>query len=303
MHISVLDKEIIEYFELDKNRTIVDATVGLGGHTRIILEYCDNFKVIGIDQDKDALNYASRNLINYRDRVILKHGNFSNLASLVKKPVDGVLFDLGVSSMQLDNKERGFSFNKEAKLDMRMNREQELTAKKVINSYPASKLVEIIKEYGEERWANKIAERIVQTRKLDSIETTKELADIVRSTIPKKFWPKNIEPATKTFQAIRIEVNQELDNLKEGLDQALKILKPRGRVVVISFHSLEDRIVKNKFKYWAKDCICPPDYPICKCDKEKEVKILTKKPIRANQEEIENNPRARSAKLRACEKI
>jgi 16S rRNA (cytosine1402-N4)-methyltransferase len=302
-HQPVLVDKVIKCLNLKGNSVLVDATIGLGGHSLAILNSCLDCKIIGIDRDKQALNIASKKLISFKNRVVLKPGNFTELKSLVNQKVDGILFDLGISSMQLDKRERGFSFDKKAKLDMRMNNESKLTAEKIVNSYSANHLTKIIGEYGEERWAKRIAENIVKARKDQKIETTTELAEIVRSTIPKKNWPKKIDPATKTFQAIRIEVNDELNNLKIGLDKALEILKPKGRIVVISFHSLEDRIVKNKFKYWAKDCICPPDYPICKCNKQKQVKILTQRPIRADRKELENNPRAKSAKLRVAEKL
>ncbi len=302
-HIPVLEDRVIKFLKPADNKVVVDATLGLGGHALSILKKCSNCQIIGIDQDKQALKLAQKNLAEYQNRITLKQGNFVHLDELVNKKVDGVIFDLGLSSMQLDKDNRGFSFRKKAKLDMRMNQNQTKAAQDVINNYSVDKLTEIIRNYGEERWAKKIALNINETRKEGKIKTTDQLARIIRSSIPKKFWPKKIDPSTRTFQAIRIEVNDELKNLEKGLDVAIRLLKKGGRVVVISFHSLEDRIVKNKFKDWAKDCVCPPDYPICKCDKEKQVKILTKKPIRASKKEIELNPRSRSAKLRACEKI
>lgn len=303
-HQPVLVGQVINQLNLnDKKKLIIDATLGLGGHSKQILENCPKCSLIGIDQDDQALISSAKRLGKYKDRIRIIKGNFSNINQLIDERVDGILFDLGLSSMQIDDSSRGFSFNKEAELDMRMDKSSKLTAQQVINNYSVNKLTAIIRKYGEEKWAKKIAINIDRVRKREQIETTVQLAEIIRNSIPRKYWPKNIDPTTKTFQAIRIEVNDELNNLKKGLDQGFKLLKKGGRVVVISFHSLEDRIVKNKFKDWVKECVCPPDYPICKCEKEKQIKILTKKPIRADKKEVELNPRASSAKLRACEKI
>ncbi len=299
-HKPVLKEEALNFLDPKKGQTIIDATVGLGGHSLYLLKKVDGLKIIGVDKDRQALKAAKENLEPFQDRVDLIKGNFVNLSKLINKTVAGVLLDLGVSSMQLDKAERGFAFSKNAQLDMRMDKDKKLTAKEIVNTYSGKNLEKILKEYGEERWTKKIVQKILQER---PIKTTKKLAAVVQRAIPAKYQSNRIHPATRTFQAIRIEVNDELSKLKEGLKESFKILKKEGKLVVISYHSLEDRIVKNYFRYLETDCVCPEDYPICKCDKKQETKILTKKPITASKKEVENNPRSRSAKLRAIEKI
>lgn len=301
-HEPVLKKELVEYLNPKPGQQIVDATIGLAGHSLALLKKEPKLKIIGIDQDKQALKIAKKNLKVY-ENIELIHGNFAELDILINEQVDAVIFDLGVSSMHLDDQERGFSFKTTQKLDMRMNQDQKLTAYEVVNNYSVNKLKEIIKYYGEERWAKKIANMIYKERLDKEIKTTTELEEIVKSAIPKRYWPRNINPATRTFQAIRIEVNNELAGLKQGLKSAFKRLKKDGLIVCISFHSLEDRIVKKQFKLWEKDCICLPTSPICNCDKKKQVEIITKKPIRPTEQEINKNLRARSAKMRVCRKI
>jgi len=337
-HIPVLAEQVARYIKPVKNKTIIDATVGLGGHSLAILKRWPDCQIIGIDRDNTALKIAKQKLVRFRSRIKLIPGDFANLEKLVNNKsqelfhdreiilgnqrfqkkrlkssqleIGGILFDLGISSFQLDQAGRGFSFKKAGWLDMRMDRPtiknqdpKAKTAKRVINNYSEERLTRIIRKYGEERWAKRISREISRARKNREISTTTQLAGIIRRAIPRKKWPRKIDPATKTFQAIRIEVNDELRNIGQGLDQALKILSKGGRILVISYHSLEDRIVKRKFRYWAKDCICPPDFPVCRCNKKKEVEILTKKPIRPTKKEVELNPRSRSAKLRAIEKI
>ena len=217
--------------------------------------------------------------------------------------VDGMLFDLGVSSPQLDNAERGFSYQKEGPLDMRMNQNQSLTAAEIVNNYSQSELEKIIEEYGEENWAARIAEFIVKMRKDKKIKTTQDLVEVIKAAVPKGARRSGGHPARRTFQALRIATNNELKQLENLIDKAVSYLNPGGRLVIISFHSLEDRIVKHSFRELAKDCICPPDFPICVCDKKAEVKVLTRSPVQASKEEEESNPRSRSAKLRAAEKL
>jgi len=301
-HNPVLAKKVVKYINPKPGQIIVDATIGLAGHSLALLKKEPKLKIIGIDQDKQALKIADKNLKKYRN-IELYHINFKQLDVSIREKVDAVIFDLGVSSMQLDDQERGFSFKTTQKLDMRMNQKQKLTAYGVVNNYSVEELKEIIKYYGEERWAKKIANMIYKQRQDREIKTTTELEETVKSAIPKRYWPRNINPATRTFQAIRIEVNNELTGLKQGLKSAFKLSKKNGLIVCISFHSLEDRIVKKQFKLWQKDCICPPTSPICTCDKKKEVEIITKKPIRPTEQEIKENPRARSAKMRVCKKI
>jgi len=301
-HQPVLVKELIQYLNPKPNQIIVDATIGLAGHSLALLKKEPKLKIIGVDQDKQALDIAKENLKDYNN-IDLIHGSFVDLDLLVREQADAIVFDLGVSSMHLDDQKRGFSFKTTQKLDMRMNQDEKLTAYKVINNYSVNQLTEVIKYYGEERWAKKIAKMICKQRIDRDIKTTTELANIVERAIPKQYWPRNINPATRTFQAIRIEVNNELAGLKQGLKNSFKRLKKDGLLVCISFHSLEDRITKKQFKLWEKDCICLPTSPICNCDKEKEAEIITKKPIRPTEKEISKNPRARSAKMRVCKKI
>lgn len=304
-HISVLLEETIEGLNIKSDGIYLDGTLGGGGHSKEIVKRLDNGKLIGIDQDSDALREAKENLKEYKDKVIIKKSNFKNfdkiLDDLSIKNIDGFLVDLGVSSFQLDEGSRGFSYHKDYPLDMRMDREKELTAYKVVNEYSQEELANIIYLYGEEKWAKRIAEFIVKERINSPIKTTFDLVEVLKKAIPKSAR-EDKHPAIKTFQAIRIEVNNELNILEDTIHRVVGRLNKGGRIAVITFHSLEDRIIKNVFRDLEKDCICDPRAPICTCDKVSEIKIITRKPIVASKEEIENNKRSRSAKLRIAEK-
>ena len=307
-HIPVLFHEIMDIMEPKPGEFFVDCTLGGGGHSKGFLERTSpDGRLIGIDQDTNALAAAQQNLSSYEGRVVFVHSNYQNLDAILNEyapeGVDGILFDIGVSSHQLDEKDRGFSYMQDAPLDMRMNREQSLDAWQVVNTYSEDELHRIFKEYGEERWAKRVAKFIVEFRSQKPIETTGELVDIIKRAIPKGAREEGSHPAKRTFQAIRIEVNNELGVLQDTIAVAVKHLKKGGRLGIISFHSLEDRIVKEQFRYFASDCICPPELPFCQCDKVSEVKILTRKPVTASAEELEANSRAKSAKFRAVEKI
>ena len=307
-HIPVLFQEIMEIMAPKQGELFVDCTLGGGGHSRGFLERSgpDGY-LIGIDQDTEALEAARQNLSAYSERVTYVHSNYSQLDEILNlyapEGVDGILFDIGVSSHQLDEKERGFSYMQDAPLDMRMDQEQILDAWHVVNTYKEEELVRILKEYGEERWAKRIAKFIVEFRRNKSIDTTGELVDIIKRAIPKGAREEGSHPAKRTFQAIRIEVNDELGVLERTIAVAVKHLKKGGRLGIISFHSLEDRIVKEQFRYFASDCVCPPELPFCQCDKVSEVEILTRKPVTASLEELELNSRAKSAKFQAVKKI
>lgn len=304
-HVSVLLDECLEALNIKEDGTYVDCTLGGAGHTKEILKRLKGGKLIGIDQDTDALNNAKEALKEY-DNVTLVHSNFEEIRKIIEEHapegVDGILMDLGVSSYQLDEGERGFSYMKDAPLDMRMNREDDLTAYEVINSYEEEDIYRIIRDYGEENWAKRIAEFIVKARGEKPIETTLELVEIIKKAIPSKARREGPHPAKRTFQAIRIEVNRELTIIRNTILDAVDGLKPEGRLVIITFHSLEDRIVKNTYKELMYPCTCPSNMP-CICGKTATVKILTKKPILPGELEIEENPRSRSAKLRVLEKI
>ncbi|QBD85149.1 16S rRNA (cytosine(1402)-N(4))-methyltransferase RsmH [Clostridium tetani] len=306
-HISVLLDECIEGLNIKENGIYVDCTLGGAGHSSEILKKLSKEgKLIGIDQDEEALKAASEKLKEY-ENVLYKHSNFYHIKDILEElevgKVDGILMDLGVSSYQLDEKSRGFSYMQNAPLDMRMNKKSSLDAYEVVNFYDESKLARIIKDYGEERFAKRISNFIVESRENKKIETTGELVDIIKRAIPAKFRREGPHPAKRTFQAIRIEVNGELEILNKAIEDSVKSLKSGGRIAIITFHSLEDRIVKNKFKELEDPCICPKDFPICTCGKEPLVKIITRKPIDPSKEEVEVNPRSRSAKLRIAEKL
>jgi 16S rRNA (cytosine1402-N4)-methyltransferase len=280
--------------------------LGRGGHTAGILENLgDEGLVIALDRDLEAIK-AVKDSIESKN-LILEHANYINIGDVLDKheidKVDGMIFDLGVSSPQLDDSDRGFSYQNNGPLDMRMNRDQKLTAADIVNNYRKDKLKEIIYDYGEENWAARIADFIVAYREKKEIETTFELVDIIKAAIPASARRSGGHPARRTFQALRIATNNELNQLEDMITNAVNRLKKGGRICIISFHSLEDRIVKHKFKDLASDCVCPPELPVCACDKEPLVKIITKSPIRATEEEIEENYRSRSAKLRVAEKI
>ncbi|MFZ3173142.1 MAG: 16S rRNA (cytosine(1402)-N(4))-methyltransferase RsmH [Carboxydocellales bacterium] len=307
-HISVLLEECMQGLKLHADEgTFVDCTLGGAGHSRAILERTGpTGRLIGIDQDRTALEAARERLLDYGDRVTLVHNNFYNLEAVLDELeidlVDGVLFDLGVSSYQLDTAERGFSYQHNALLDMRMNTSgADPTARDLVNTWSAEQLNQIIWEYGEERWAKRIAQFIVQERQQKPIETTGDLVEVIKKAVPSGARREGPHPAKRTFQALRIAVNDELNRFEQALRQGVNRLKPGGRVCVITFHSLEDRIAKQVFSELAKKCICPPELPICRCNKEQVVKVITNKPILPVEAEITANPRARSAKLRIAE--
>ena len=305
-HEPVMLKEVVDSLLVGTTGVYVDGTVGGGGHAYAILKNTDAF-LVGIDCDDEALQFAERKLSEFGSRKVLIKANFADLENILRnlniKKVDGVLLDLGVSSRQLDNAQRGFSFSQQATLDMRMDRGLKLSAYDIVNSFAQNELAKIIRFYGEEKMANRIARAISEKRKLSPIETTTELASIVVSCMPAELRWQKIHPATRTFQAIRIAVNNELDNIKPAIDATAEVLKIGGRVCVISFHSLEDRIVKNEIRSLEGVCVCPKDVPFCVCQKEAKLKNLTRKPIVPTEEEKEANPRARSARLRVARRI
>jgi 16S rRNA (cytosine1402-N4)-methyltransferase len=306
-HLSVMPDEVIHYLNPQPGGIYLDGTLGGGGHARLILEQCTpGGMLIGIDQDQEALRAAGQRLSGFGASAQLVHGNFGDLTSHLERlgvsALDGFILDLGVSSHQLDRPERGFSFQHDAPLDMRMDTSQGRTAADLLNDLPEEELERIIRNYGEERWAKRIASFIVKARLEAPIAGTFHLVDIIKGAVPKAKWDEHIHPATRTFQAIRIAVNRELENLEKGLKAALNHLNPGGRGVVISFHSLEDRIVKHIFREYASGCTCPRNLPVCVCNNLPRVKVLTGRPVMATEMEISGNPRSRSAKLRAVEK-
>lgn len=307
-HVSVLLRECIEQLNIKPDGIYVDCTAGGGGHSlEIVKRLTDGGRLIAIDRDEDALRAAGVRLADYADRVTFVHSNYAALQSVLAdlgiSQVDGVLADLGVSSYQLDTAERGFSYMQDAPLDMRMDREQPLRAYDVVNTYSEEELRRILFDYGEEKFARNIAANIVKKRNERPIETTLELAELVKSSMPKAAREGGHHPAKRTFQAIRIEVNSELSSIPPALDAAVHALRPEGRIAVITFHSLEDRLVKQKFAALASGCTCPREFPVCVCGKKPVVRIITKKPVTAGEDELEVNPRSRSAKLRVAEKI
>lgn len=306
-HISVLLNECIEGLNIKKDGIYVDCTLGGAGHSSEIVKLLgEKGRLVGIDQDKDALKAAGERLKEYKN-VTLVHSNFHNIYDILNdlniSGVDGILMDLGVSSYQLDNGERGFSYMQDAPLDMRMNRENSLSAYEVINSYSEEELSRIIKEYGEDKFAKRIANFIVKNREKKSIETTLDLVDIIKMAIPAKARREGPHPAKRTFQAIRIEVNKELDIIENTIRNGVKKLNKGGRMAIITFHSLEDRIVKNVYKDLSNPCKCPSTFPICVCNKVPTVKTISRKPIEPSKKELTINPRSRSAKLRVLERI
>lgn len=306
-HISVLLNECIEGLNIKEDGIYVDGTLGGAGHSsEIVKNLCERGRLIGIDQDKDALKAAKEKLKDYNN-VTFVHSNFYNIENILHDlnivGVDGILMDLGVSSYQLDNGERGFSYMQDAALDMRMNRENSLSAYEVINSYSEEDLFRIIKDYGEEKFAKRIANFIINKRKEKNIESTLELVDVIKAAIPAKARREGPHPAKRTFQAIRIEVNKELEIIEKTIRDGVEKLNVGGRMAIITFHSLEDRIVKTVYKNLANPCTCPSSFPVCVCNKKPIVKIITRKPIEASKEELDYNPRSRSAKLRIIEKI
>ena len=306
-HVPVLLHECLDALAIKPDGIYVDGTLGRAGHSLEIVKRLTTGRRSGIDRDETAIAAARERLANYGDRVTLVHSNFDRigdiLADLHIDGADGMLFDLGVSSPQLDDAERGFSYMHDAPLDMRMDRTAYLTAREVVNSWSYEELRRILFEYGEERYAPAIAKRIVQHREQQPIETTLELVDIIKSAMPPQALREKQHPAKRSFQAIRIAVNDELGAVETVMKKAVPLLNPGGRLAVITFHSLEDRIVKNAMAEAAKGCTCPPSFPVCVCGKKPQVRIVTRKPIVSGEEELERNPRARSAKLRICEKL
>ncbi len=307
VHRSVLLQECIDALDIKPDGIYLDGTLGGAGHSSQIAKRLTTGRLIGVDRDTVALEAARERLAPYMDRVTLVHSNFSEIASILDDlgltKIDGMLFDLGVSSPQLDDGSRGFSYMADAPLDMRMNRQDALSAYDVVNGWPREELRRILFDYGEERYAPLIAAAIERRREQAPIETTLELVDVIRSAMPNKALREKQHPAKRSFQAIRIAVNDELGSVERMMKDAVERLAPGGRLAVITFHSLEDRIVKSGMQNAARGCTCPPEFPVCVCGNKPKVKILTKKPIVSGEEELAENPRARSAKLRVAEKL
>ncbi|ERM92795.1 16S rRNA methyltransferase [Caldanaerobacter subterraneus subsp. yonseiensis KB-1] len=305
VHKSVLLKETIEHLNINPEGIYVDGTLGGGGHSEEILKRLTTGKLIAIDRDEEAILAAKERLKDYKNVIYIKD-NFKNIKEILRnlgiEKVDGILLDLGVSSYQLEEVERGFSYMKDAPLDMRMDKTSPFSAYDVVNRYSEKELERVIREYGEEKWASRIAKFIVEERKKGDIKTTSQLVEIIKKAIPASARRTGPHPAKRTFQAIRIEVNEELKDLDKALEDMVEVLRGKGRIAVITFHSLEDRIVKNTFKKLENPCTCPPGLP-CTCGKQPVIKIITKKPILPSKEEVEENPRSRSAKLRVAEKL
>lgn len=306
-HVSVLLDECLEGLRIRPDGIYVDGTLGGAGHSSRIAAELTTGRLIGIDRDETALAAAAGRLAPYRDRVTLVHSNFSELASVLRQldipGVDGILLDLGVSSPQLDDSERGFSYMADAPLDMRMDCSETLSAATVVNTWPYEELKRILYDYGEERYAPQIAAAICKRREHAPIKTTLELVGVIRSAMPPAALREKQHPAKRSFQAIRIAVNDELGAVSRVMEDAIPCLNPGGRLAVITFHSLEDRIVKSAMAAAAKGCTCPPNFPVCVCGKKPAVRLVTRKPIVSGEEELARNPRARSAKLRICEKL
>ena len=306
-HVSVLLEECIEALNIKPDGIYVDGTLGGGGHSSRIAAQLTTGRLIGIDRDPVALAAAGERLKPFADRVTLVHSNFDEMDTVLKdlgiSGVDGILMDLGVSSPQLDDGSRGFSYMADAPLDMRMNGEDTLDARQIVNTWSYEELKRILYDYGEERYAPRIGAAICKRREEAPIETTLELVDIIRGAMPAAALREKQHPAKRSFQAIRIAVNDELGSVERVMKQAVPCLNPGGRLAVITFHSLEDRIVKNAMAEAAKGCICPREFPVCVCGRKPQVKIITRKPITATDDELAANPRARSAKLRVCEKL
>jgi 16S rRNA (cytosine1402-N4)-methyltransferase len=308
LHIPVLTEEVIAHLKCREGGMFVDATIGEGGHALDILRASGQNKVIGIDQDQEILERARERVASYAERVTLIHDDFTHLPLILQalgiERVDGIVFDLGVSQFHFLEQGRGFSLQLDGPLDMRIDTRGKLTASDIVNHFPLEKIEKILRGYGEERWAKRIVKVIGKERQRKKIETTGELAEICSRAIPSKYHPRRLHPATKTFLALRIAVNEELNKIEEVLPIAPLLLKRGGRIGVISFHSLEDRIVKQGFKKLESTCVCPSSLPQCVCGgREKVLQIITKRPVTANPEELRNNPRARSAKLRVAERV
>ena len=306
-HKSIMLAETIESLHIKPDGIYVDGTLGGGGHSlEIAKRLTDGGRLIGIDQDGDAIEAAGQRLAPYSDRVTIVRSNYAQMKQVLQElsidKVDGILLDLGVSSYQLDNGERGFTYREDVPLDMRMDKRQERTARDIVNTYSETELYHIIRDYGEDKFAKNIAKHIVNKRKESPIETTGQLIEVIKSAIPMKVRAVGGHPAKKTFQAIRIECNRELDVLKDSIDAMIDLLNPGGRLCIITFHSLEDRIVKRAFKKNENPCTCPPNFPVCVCGNVSKGKQLTRKPIIPGEEELEYNKRAKSSKLRVFER-
>jgi len=308
-HLSVMPDEVLRFLDPRSGGCYLDGTLGGAGHAALIAEQClpGGGTLMGIDRDREALLAATARLACFGEGVKLIHGDFAEVVHHLNShgiaQLDGFLLDLGVSSHQLDSVQRGFSFQQDAALDMRMDTGAGETAADLVNSLPEHELERIIREYGEERWAKRVAAFIVKARSEAPIKSTFQLVDVIKGAIPKAKWEERLHPATRTFQALRIAVNHELESLEQGLRGALDHLKPGGRGVVISFHSLEDRIAKHIFREYATGCICPRNLPVCVCGNQPRLRILTGRPVMAQDEEVMRNPRSRSAKLRAVERL
>lgn len=308
VHKSIMLAETIESLCIKPDGIYVDGTLGGGGHSLEIAKRLDaGGRLIGIDQDGDAIEAAGKRLVPYADRVTIVRSNYADMKKVLHdlgiEKVDGILLDLGVSSYQLDNGERGFTYREDVPLDMRMDVRQERTARDIVNTYSETELYHIIRDYGEDKFAKNIAKHIVLARKEEPVETTGQLTEIIKAAIPKKVRAVGGHPAKKTFQAIRIELNHELDVLKGHLEEMVGLLGDGGRLCVITFHSLEDRIVKNIFRTCENPCICPPGFPVCTCGRKPKGRVITRKPIVPGEEELKENSRAKSAKLRVFERI
>ena len=305
-HKSVLLNETIDGLNIKPDGIYVDGTLGGGGHAyEVCRRLGEKGSIIGIDQDAAAIEAASARLKDFGEKVTIVRSNYCDMKSKLHElgidKVDGIVLDLGVSSYQLDTAERGFSYREDAPLDMRMDTRQKMTARDIVNDYTEADLYRVIRDYGEDKFAKNIAKHIVQARAVKPVETTAELSEIIRASIPMKFQKKSGHPAKRTFQAIRIELNRELDVLRDSLDDMIDLLNPGGRLCIITFHSLEDRIVKSAFRKNENPCTCPPDFPVCVCGKKSKGSIITKKPILPREEELEYNSRSKSAKLRIFE--
>lgn len=308
MHTPVLLNEVLKYFNPRSNENFIDCTIGSAGHAIAILEKTKpKGKILGIDWDEKNISELKQKFNKLKNRLILINDSYVNLLKIIEKtkfrPVKGILIDLGMSSWHLEKSKRGFSFQKDEFLDMRYNDENNLTAFEIINHWSKEEIEKILKEYSEERFAKKIVTNIIEKRKIKPIKTTFDLVEIIKQAVPKWYLQLKIHPATKTFQALRIAINHELENLEKVLPQAIEVLDPKGKLIVISYHSFEDRMVKNFFKKEAKDCICPSNFPQCVCQHRASLKIINKKPIIPSKEEIKKNSRSRSAKMRIIEKI
>ena len=306
-HKSVLLEETIESLNIKPDGIYVDGTLGGGGHAFHVCERLgENGRLIGIDQDEAAIEAAGKRLSPFKDKVTIVRSNYENIRSVLEglgiEKVDGICLDLGVSSYQLDTPERGFTYREDVPLDMRMDQRQEKMAADIVNTYSESELYRMIRDYGEDKFAKNIAKHIVRAREAKPIETTGELTEIIKAAIPMKMRVTGGHPAKQTFQAIRIELNRELEVLNQSIDTMIELLKPGGRLCIITFHSLEDRIVKTKFRNNENPCICPPDFPVCVCGRTSRGRVVTRKPIVPTEEEIEENSRAKSSKLRVFER-